>query len=378
MTGDKQHYNYCREALYHLNAGIDINEELAYNATREALSITDDTVRRYFLAAIFHGMLVAQPNTEQIIGMLEASFSFDDYHPNTRPQLSDKTDRLPSITIMGSGKKGLKTVNISTLAAITASSSKRLIVTKPCTEAISSLTGSADFLEVLGIQAHKEKERMREIALTTGLGLFFVNSYMPEFMKRYDGVFYAPHAMSYALAGLVSPYNTDSLLYGLALADTELSFNVFEKYKISNPNVVSSTLDGIHFVDEALLLGKTFISTARQGRGEAKTYEFGQLLSDKPVTLESFSPAQSSRKKDNVLKGLRSILPNSQSDLSRTVALNAGLIMYAGQVVESVEEGYTLAATLIKDGSAWTQLNEFVSAAEGNRQLLADLDNKHN
>jgi len=368
-----QNYTYCREALYYLNAQKKIDQKLAYNATHEALTITDSTVRHYFLAAIFHGMLVAQPTPEQIIGMLEASFSFDEYHPNTRPALTTEPDRIPSITLMGSGKKGLKTVNISTLAAITASSSKRLVVTKPCTEAVSSLTGSADFLDVLGIQAHKDKEHMRDIALQTGLGLFFVNSYMPNFMERYDGVFYTPHAMSYALAGLVSPYSTDSLLYGIALADTDLSLEVFKRYEIPNPTVVSSTLDGIHFVDEALMVGKTSISTSKEGLPRHKTYEFGRLLSDQPVSIESFSPANSTHKKDNVLKGLRSILPKSRSDLSKTIALNAGLIMYAGQVTESIEEGYRLACDLIYNGSAWAQLHEFVTASEGNSTLLKTL-----
>jgi len=363
-----QEYPYCREALYYLNAQKPIDQKLAYNATREALEITDTTVRRYFLAAIFHGMLVAKPTPDQIVGMLEASFSFDDYHPNTRPMLAPKTNKTPTITLMGSGKKGLKTVNISTLAAITASSSKRIIVTKPCTEAISSLTGSADFLQVLGIEAHKDKDKdkMRDIALKTGLGLFFVNSYMPQFMERYDGVFYAPHAMSYALAGLVSPFSTDSLLYGLALEDTALSYEVFKHYNITNPTVVSSTVDGVHFVDEALLVGKTSISTATNNG----VYEFSKIIGGSPIKIESFEPAKSATKKDNVLKGLRSILPGSHSDLSRTIALNAGLIMYAGGVVDSIEQGYDIAMALIADGSAWKQLHEFVEAAHGNVELL--------
>lgn len=369
----KQNYTYCREALYHLNAHKSIDQDLAYSATREALEIVDPTVRRYFLAAIFHGMLIAKPTADQIVGMLEASFSFDDYHPNTRPQLAPTTNTLPTITLMGSGKKGLKTVNISTLAAITASSSKQLIIAKPCSEAISSLTGSADFLDILEIKAHKNKEHMRDIALQTGLGLFFINSYMPRFTDRYDGVFYAPHAMSYALAGLVSPYATDSLLYGLALENTDLSSEVLCHYNIPNSAVVSSTLDGIHFVDEALPLGKTSISICNDGQIKHKVYEFEKIITRGPVSIESFSPARSATKKDNVLKGLRSILPGAQSDLSHTIALNAGLILYAGKVTNTIKQGYKVALQLIADGSAWKQLSEFVTIAGGNKQIIKTL-----
>lgn len=132
ITQSTQEFTYCRELLYQLNAGAQIHEDLANQATLEALSIEDSNARHYFLSAVCHGLLIARPTARQIIGMLEASFSFDDYHPELRPPLAPDDER-PTITIMGSGKKGFKTVNISTLSAIVASSSKRLIVAKPCT-----------------------------------------------------------------------------------------------------------------------------------------------------------------------------------------------------------------------------------------------------
>jgi anthranilate phosphoribosyltransferase len=148
-------FTYCKELLYRLNAGAQIQENLANQATLEALSIKDPSTRNYYLSAICHGVLIAGPTARQIIGMLEASFSLDGYNPASRPRLA-QNDKRPTITIMGSGKKGLKTVNISTLSAIAASSSKKLIVAKPCAEAVASLTGSADFLDVLGITLHND------------------------------------------------------------------------------------------------------------------------------------------------------------------------------------------------------------------------------
>lgn len=97
-------YDYCKELLYRLNAHVAIGEDLVGQATAEALNIEDDGDRRYFLSAIFHGLLIKGTTSAQIIAMLEASFSFDDYDPRSRQQLVVDDER-PTITIMGSGKK---------------------------------------------------------------------------------------------------------------------------------------------------------------------------------------------------------------------------------------------------------------------------------
>jgi len=336
------------------------------------LTIEDVSMRRYFLSAICHGLLIAGPTAEQIIGMLKASFSFDAYNPKSRPPLLEN-DTRPTITIMGSGKKGLKTVNISTLSAIVASSSKKLIVAKPCTEAVASLTGSADFINVLGITAHKDARAMQHVVRDTGLGLFFVNSYMPRFMSRYDGVFYAPHAMSYALAGLVLPYRTDSLLYGVALPNAELGLEIFDHYGVSRPTIVSSTIDGVHFVDEALPTGITTVSNLQAKKPVSQRHTFEHLFGDSPPSIESFSPVISNNKRDNVIKGLHSIIPGALSDLGKTIALNAGLILQAASIVDSISDGYTQTSELIISGAAWKQLENFTEAAGGSAAFVRTL-----
>jgi anthranilate phosphoribosyltransferase len=371
-TQSTQEFTHCRELIYQLNAGVKIQGKLARQATREALAIEDASTRHYFLSAICHGLLIAGPTAEQIIGMLEASFSFDTYNPKLRPPLVENTTQ-PTITIMGSGKKGLKTVNISTLSAIVASSSKKLIVAKPCTEAVASLTGSADFINVLGITAHKDARVMQQIVHDTGLGLFFVNSYMPRFMSRYDGVFYAPHAMSYALAGLVLPYKTDSLLYGVALPNAELGLEIFDHYGVSNPTIVSSTTDGVHFVDEALPVGTTTVSSLQAKKPVSQHHAFEHVFGGSPPSLESFSPVLTNNKHDNVMKGLHSIIPGKLSDLGKTIALNAGLILQAAGVVNSISDGYVQTSELIVSGAAWRQLENFTEVAGGSAAFVRTL-----
>lgn len=214
---------------------------------------------------------------------------------------------------------------------------------------------------------------MQQIVRETGLGLFFVNSYMPLFMSRYDGVFYAPHAMSYALAGLVLPYSTDSLLYGVALPDAKIGLEIFNHYGVTNPTIVSSTIDDIHFVDEALPIGVTTISCLQAEMPVSQRHEFRSLFTDQPPSVESFSPVLTNSKRDNVVKGLRSITSGELSDLGKTIALNAGLILQAAGVVSSIDEGYMQASKLITSGAAWQQLEDFVEAAGGSAGFVKKL-----
>jgi len=66
----------------------------------------------------------------------------------------------------------------------------------------------------------------------------------------YGGKFYVPHALSFALAALVSPVQFDNLIYGLAHPNVETSIEVLKKFGIRDAMVASTTHDDIHYLDE--------------------------------------------------------------------------------------------------------------------------------
>jgi anthranilate phosphoribosyltransferase len=188
-------------------------------------------------------------------------------------------------------------------------------------------------------------------------------------MSRYDGVFYAPHVMSHALAGLVLPFKTDALLYGLSLKDVRLSIELFRHYLVTNPHTISSTIDGVHYVDEALPAGLTRIGSWRDKYHE-EVYAFGDLLPFKPITSSSYSQANGGQR-DNIVKGLLAILPGAKGDLSKTIALNAGTVLYTAGVTKSIVAGYHASLEQIAKGAAWSQLVEFTEASGGNVAVLS-------
>ncbi|HSV30650.1 MAG TPA: anthranilate phosphoribosyltransferase [Atribacteraceae bacterium] len=78
----------------------------------------------------------------------------------------------------GTGGDGAGTMNLSSAAALVACAAGLPIV-KHGNRAVSSRSGSADFLEALGIQIQLTPEEMREVFLATGFAFLFAPVYHP-------------------------------------------------------------------------------------------------------------------------------------------------------------------------------------------------------
>ncbi len=62
-----------------------------------------------------------------------------------------------------------------------------------------------DFLDTCGIDIDIPFEKKVEILKKYNMSFFSIEETTPQFAEVYGGVFYAPHAMSFALAGLSFP-----------------------------------------------------------------------------------------------------------------------------------------------------------------------------
>ncbi len=69
------------------------------------------------MGILLNGLMAKGPTKEEVRGLLDAAFTMDGFNPEERNYYPSKKK---TITIAGSGKKGYKTVNIITPAAIVA------------------------------------------------------------------------------------------------------------------------------------------------------------------------------------------------------------------------------------------------------------------
>ena len=91
-----------------------------------------------------------------------------------------------SVDIVGTGGDRANTVNISTMAAIVAAGAGAKVV-KHGSRAASSMAGTADTLEALGVRIDVAPERQAAILESTGIAFLFAQQYHPA-MKNVAGV----------------------------------------------------------------------------------------------------------------------------------------------------------------------------------------------
>lgn len=358
------------EAILRLNLGQTIGHDLAYKALRDTLNENDESRRVYFLTNILAGLIVQVPTANEVVGLLTAAFEKDAFDPTQRHQLvSDK----PTITYVGSGKKGFKTVNLSSLAAFVAAC-QGVTIAKLSAPSTSSMTGSQDFSEVIGSNVQIPRTVMSAIAADVGVGFFPVENVLPKFASLYTGVFLAPHAMSFALAAMTCDFSTDHMLYGVAHPNLGLSLEIFKHYGLPQATVVSSSADNVHYVDEALDCGQTLVQSYIGVEQTPLVIELsGMTNSPYEKVLEAV--AQETNAAKNVIKGL-SGLTKPSSILAKQIALNAALLLHACSMDNSLETLYANCLETIRTGEPVDKLRQFITATGGELDRFNHLINE--
>jgi anthranilate phosphoribosyltransferase len=356
------------EFFYLLNVRRDIPCELLRTAFLDILAHRDPQVRDILMSGFLTGVMAKGPSVNEIATLIKAVFQLDGLSIGSAVRV-----RLPKgrmlIGAVGSGKKGFKTMNISTPSMIVAASVGGFFA-KPGSGSTSSVTGSSDFMRAVGADISLERQKMIEVLMKTGLGFFPIEELIPRFDAVYGGRFYFPHVLSFGLAALVSPVRFDNVLYGLAHPDVELCIKVLQKLDIKNALVVTCTHDGIHYLDEIGIFGETTLIGMQNSK-------IGRLLRFRPTEdlgLPRFSPksiAQGRGVEENVRFAVAVLQGKGQCPREDVVCINAGNLLYLGQLVENAKEGYHVAKRLVKTGRPYEKLAEFVEATHGDKRKLS-------
>lgn len=353
-----------KELLYRLNVNSEYDLDLLKKAFEDVLNIEDSNVRNVLLGSLLTALMTKNPTHEEISTLLKVAFSKDNYNPLNR-ELINLDDNVKTVTIVGSGKKGIKTINISTASAFLAASMGAYVV-KPGSFSTSSITGSADFMELVGAKKNISLDNSISILKKCGFAFFGIEDIIPKFDKLYGGNFYAPHVLSFGLAALVCPIKTDVVLYGLAHPNVELSLNVLKDFGIKNAMVVSSTDDDIHFIDEMGIFGTTRLIGTIDGVNNGKLLTFNPL---KELNLPKYISAdikQGKDKKENIKYILKALKGEGNIAHEDIICINCSNILYLSGLVKDLKEGYELSKKQIRTGKGLEKLKEYILLTGGN------------
>lgn len=363
------------ESLYKLNIGHSLDEYEAEEALSTILHEKDEQKRVSLLTMLLNGVMIKGPTVNEVSGFLKAALGMDNILKKKKPKMTLPEGEL-LVGVSSSGKKGIKTINITSTSCFVAAACGANIA-KACSHSTSSKTGSSDFLDICGIDINIPLEKKNEILNKYHISFFSIEDTTPKFAEVYGGVFYAPHAMSFGLAGLSFPVEIDSLAYGVAHPNVKLSAEVYKKFRIKNALVYSCTYDGIHYLDE--LIPNGFINLTRIKNSHVEK-TISANIKDALSLDNSFSVNSIKEKEDKINNVLASLkILKGQGSLAEidTICINASIFILLANKVKSLKDGYIMAKEALESGKVWDLFLKVVDLYGGNSMSLEEKLNKY-
>ena len=134
-------YSEPYESLYKLNIGRSLDEYEAEDAMNKILYENDIQKRISLLTILLNGIMIKGPTVNEISGLLNASLGMDNILNSKKKEIKLPNDEV-LVGVASSGKKGIKTINITSAACFVAAACGANIA-KACSHSTSSKTGSS-------------------------------------------------------------------------------------------------------------------------------------------------------------------------------------------------------------------------------------------
>ncbi|MCM1314268.1 MAG: anthranilate phosphoribosyltransferase [Prevotella sp.] len=337
-----------KEAIMKIVDKQDLTYDEAYQVVSEIMSgQTTSTQNAAFLAALSTKSTKAE-TIQEITGcaaaMRDAAVKFE--------------NDLDLLEIVGTGGDNAQSFNISTTSALVIASSG-VLVAKHGNRAASSLCGTADCLEALGVNINLEPEKCRQLLNEVGFCFFFAQKYHTSMkyvapIRKELGI----RTVFNILGPLTNPANPKMHLLGVY--DRSLVEPVAEVLmKLGSKN--GMVVYGTDKLDEISLSASTAVCEYQNGW--IKNYE---------ITPEQFGFERCSK------EDLRGGTPSENAEITRkilsgeikghkrnAVLLNAGASIYIGGKADSMADGVKLAGEIIDSGKALETLEKLIEVSNG-------------
>ena len=332
---------------------MDLSETLLKLKNRDSLTSSE---MEKSLRAIMSGAVPTPSIEEFLVGLRQKGESVEEIVSAARVmrehavKLSRKYEDL--LDTCGTGGDAKNTLNISTLSAITACAAGARVA-KHGNRSVSSLCGSADLLEMLGVRIDLTPDAVERCIEETHFGFFFAPLFHPATKAAMPARRNIEGKTIFNLLGpLSNPAGADFQLVGVY--DKTLVETVAQALMRLGTRraMVVHGLDGL---DEISLSGPTQVAELQNG--SIRVYlihpeDFGLKI----VPLKTFQCFSKEDNKESALKILRG-KPGPQSDI---VCLNAGAALYVAGQAPTIQEGFLEAQKALHSQQAAEKLEEIV------------------
>ncbi len=288
---------------------------------------------------------------EELTGMAEVLKSLSSVPINKR----EHTPFVPLIDTCGTGGDGASTFNISTAVAFVVAAAG-VPVAKHGSRSASSLTGSADVLEALGVNLTAASEKVQAAVQEVGITFLFAPGWHPALkavapLRRNLKV----RTVFNLLGPLVNPLNPTGQVIGVF--DPQLIETVAETLNLLGTQT-AMVLHGREKLDEAGLGDITDLAILKDGKVLLTTVDPREVgVTPAPITAVKGGNVQ-----ENALI-LKEVLQGKGTQAQQDiVALNASLALQVAGAVPWLNhaQGVTVAKEILQSGSPWTKLAHLV------------------
>ena len=328
-----------RRILKKLIKGYNLTENETYEFV---IALKEEKITDAQIGAFLLGLTMKGPTIEEIAGIVKGM-------KEVCNMIKPKVDKL--IDTCGTGG-GLTTFNISTAAAIIAAN--EVPVAKHGSRSISSLSGSADVLEALGVNVNLKPRHAERLIEKIGIAFLYApllhpvmgKVLQPESQLGIKTIFYT------IIGPLINPADARRHVLGVYKPElVDIVAEIVSNLKYEHVLVVHG-LDGL---DEISPIGKTIVAEVKKDKIEK--YE---------ISPEDFGIERCSIK--DIAGGtpeynaevIKKIFSGEKGPKRDAVVLNTAAALYVGEAASSLEEGIEIANNILDEGLAMEKLEEFI------------------
>ncbi|WP_035767713.1 anthranilate phosphoribosyltransferase [Butyrivibrio sp. NC2002] len=337
-----------REAIEKIVNKEDLSYDEAFEVMNEIMNgDSTPTQNAAFLAALSTKSARAE-TTDEIAGCAAAM----------RSHATKVETDMDVFEIVGTGGDNAHSFNISTTSALVAAAGG-MKVAKHGNRAASSLCGTADCLEALGVNIDQDPQKCVELLEKVGMCFFFAQKYHTS--MKYVGAIRKElgfRTVFNILGPLTNPASPKMQLLG-----------VYDEYLVEPLAQVLINLRvkrgmvvyGMDKLDEISMSAPTRVCEINNGWFksyviEPEDFGFEKCTKD---DLKGGTPEENAKITRDILGGAKGAKTNA-------VLLNAGASLYIGGKAESFKDGVKLAEEIIASGKALETLERFIEVSNDN------------
>jgi anthranilate phosphoribosyltransferase len=326
-----------KEILTKVMSRETLSSQDSYQAMRSILEGegTPSQISSFISLLTFRGV-----ETEELIGLTQAMRNF------AQPLPIDQAFTTPIVDTCGTGGAGIKTFNVSTASAVVASASGMKIA-KHGNRAVTSLSGSADVLQELGLDVDLSPEEMVHRLKKYHMCFMFAPMYHQAMKHAANTRKEIGFRSVFNLLGpLTNP--AGALHQVIGVFDSQYSLKMAETLKElgSKHVLIVASKDGL---DEFSVGAETFVTELKNG--DITQYfispeDVGLTLINNLKEIQVRTPQESAKIIMDVLQG------QDKGIAYEMICYNAGAALYVGEKANTLQEGVRLAKQLIDSRTA--------------------------